>query len=86
MRQLCEPWRCVRWKWCKCTKEDGWFDLLEETMGGTEQILSIWGNGAGYIGVERRAEDEAFAYYIGMHGPLRIACVLAIRHRMLREM
>jgi len=49
--------------------ENGWFDLLEETMGGTDKILSLWENGAGYIGVERRAEGESFAYYIGMLMP-----------------
>ncbi len=49
--------------------ENGWFDLLEQTMGGPEQILNIWENGGGYIGVERRAEGQPFAYYIGMLTP-----------------
>ena len=46
--------------------ENGWFDLLEQTMGGPEKILAVWENGGGYIGVERRAEGQPFAYYIGM--------------------
>lgn len=46
--------------------QNGWFDLLEQTMGGTDKILAIWENGGGYIGVERRAEGEHFEYYIGV--------------------
>ncbi len=49
--------------------QNGWFDLVEKTMGGTEAILSLWENGGGYIGVERRAEGQPFAYYIGMITP-----------------
>lgn len=49
--------------------QNGWFDLLENAMGGTEKILSVWENGGGYIGVERRAEEKPFAYYIGMLTP-----------------
>ena len=49
--------------------QNGWFDLLEQAMGGTDKILSIWENGGGYIGVERRAEGEPFEYYIGMLTP-----------------
>ena len=49
--------------------QNGWFDLLEQTMGGTDKILAIWENGGGYIGVERRAEGEPFEYYIGMLTP-----------------
>ena len=49
--------------------ENGWFDLLESNMDGTDKILSIWENGAGYIGVERRAEGQPFEYYIGMLTP-----------------
>ena len=36
--------------------QNGWFDLLENSMGGTDKILSVWENGGGYIGIERRAE------------------------------
>lgn len=49
--------------------QNGWFDLLEQTMGGTDIILAICENGGGYIGVERRAEGEPFEYYIGMLMP-----------------
>ena len=48
---------------------NGWFDLIEEVMGGTDKIKSVWDNGGGYIGVERRAEDRLFEYYIGMLTP-----------------
>ena len=49
--------------------QNGWFDLLEQTMGGTDKILAVWENGGGYIGVERRAEGDPFEYYIGMLTP-----------------
>ena len=48
---------------------NGWFDLIEETMGGSEAILKIWENGAGYIGLERRCEGQPFEYHIGMLTP-----------------
>ena len=38
--------------------QNGWFDLIENAMGGTDKILSAWENGGGYIGVERRAEGQ----------------------------
>lgn len=46
--------------------QNGWFDLLERTMGGTAEILSVWENGGGYIGLEHRIEGNMFEYYIGM--------------------
>lgn len=49
---------------------NGWFDLLESTMGGTEAILSLWKNGGGYLGLERRAEGQPFSYHIGMLTPV----------------
>lgn len=49
--------------------QNGWFDTLESTMGGTDKILSVWGNGGGYIGVERHADGQPFKYYIGMLTP-----------------
>ena len=49
--------------------QNGWFDLPETAMGGTDKILSVWENGGGYIGVERRAEGQPFEYYIGMLAP-----------------
>ena len=49
--------------------QNGWFEQVENAMGGVEKILSVWENGGGYVGVERRAEGQAFAYYIGMFAP-----------------
>ena len=48
---------------------NGWFDRLEEAMGGVEKITAIWENGGGYVGLERRAEGQPFAYWIGMFAP-----------------
>ncbi len=48
---------------------NGWFDRIEQAMGGTDRIRALWENGGGYIGLERRAEGEPFAYYIGMLTP-----------------
>ena len=31
---------------------NGWFDKLEEAMGGVEKITAIWENGGGYVGLE----------------------------------
>ncbi len=49
--------------------QNGWFDVIEKTMGGCDKILSLWENGGGYIGLERRKDGEAFEYYIGMLTP-----------------
>ncbi len=49
--------------------QNGWFDKLESAMGGTDKILTIWENGGGYIGLERRCEGKPFEYYIGMMTP-----------------
>lgn len=49
--------------------QNGWFDVIEKAMGGCDKIISLWENGGGYIGLERRAEGEPFAYYIGMLTP-----------------
>lgn len=48
--------------------QNGWFDVLEKAMGGTENICKLWENGGGYIGLEQRSEDSFF-YYIGMLAP-----------------
>lgn len=48
---------------------NGWFDQIEKAMGGTEKILDIWENGAGYVGLEHRGEDGSFEYWIGMFTP-----------------
>ena len=48
---------------------NGWFDTVEAAMGGTDAILKIWENGAGYVGLERRAPDQPFEYWLGMFTP-----------------
>lgn len=48
---------------------NGWFDVLENAMGGTDAILNIWENGGGYVGLERRADGQPFEYWIGMFTP-----------------
>lgn len=48
---------------------NGWFDKVEQAMGGTDAILKIWENGAGYVGLECRSEEAPFAYWIGMFTP-----------------
>lgn len=48
---------------------NGWFDEIEKAMGGTDAILKIWKNGGGYIGLERRSENQPFEYWIGMFTP-----------------
>ena len=39
---------------------NGWFDKLEEAMGGVDKITAIWENGGGYVGLERRADGQPF--------------------------
>ena len=48
---------------------NGWFDAVEKAMGGTDAILKIWENGGGYVGLERRAPDQPFEYWLGMFTP-----------------
>ena len=40
---------------------NGWFDLIEQTMGGIGKITEIWENGGGYVGLERRADGQPFS-------------------------
>ena len=49
--------------------ENGWFDKIEEAMGGVDAILKIWENGGGYIGLECRRCAELLEYWIGMFPP-----------------
>lgn len=51
---------------------NGWFDQIEACMGGVDTIKQIWENGGGYVGLERRAKDQAFEYWIGMFTPVNI--------------
>ena len=48
---------------------NGWFDQIEQAMGGVDSILQIWENGGGYVGLEQRCENAPFAYWIGMFTP-----------------
>lgn len=48
---------------------NGWFDLVEAAMGGTDAILKIWENGGGYVGLERRCKGQPFEYWLGMFTP-----------------
>lgn len=48
---------------------NGWFDVVEKSMGGVDNILSIWENGAAYVGLECRKEGELLEYWIGMFAP-----------------
>ena len=48
---------------------NGWFDTVENAMGGTESILKIWENGGGYVGLERRNEGKLVEYWLGMFTP-----------------
>lgn len=47
----------------------GWFDAVENAMGGTKAITDIWENGGGYVGLERRVGNELTEYWIGMFTP-----------------
>ena len=49
--------------------KNGWFDVIENAMGGTENILKLWENGGAYVGIERRKAGEPFEYIIGMFTP-----------------
>lgn len=47
---------------------NGWFDTIENAMGGVDNITKIWENGGGYVGLERRGKGK-FEYAIGMFTP-----------------
>lgn len=48
---------------------NGWFDIIENSMGGTDKILAIWENGAAYVGLECRKSGQLAEYWIGMFTP-----------------
>lgn len=48
---------------------NGWFDVVESSMGGTGQILSLWENGGAYVGLERRRDGKLLECWIGMFAP-----------------
>ncbi|RKJ21406.1 hypothetical protein D7X48_05505 [bacterium D16-50] len=48
---------------------NGWFDVVESSMGGTDGILAIWENGGAYVGLERRKNGQLAEYWIGMFTP-----------------
>ncbi len=33
---------------------NGWFDTIENAMGGVDSILALWKDGGAYVGLERR--------------------------------
>ena len=50
--------------------ENGWFDRVEEAMGGVDAVTKIWENGGGCVGLERRDDAGALlSYHIGMFAP-----------------
>lgn len=48
---------------------NGWFDTVENAMGGTDKILAVWKNGGAYVGLERRKNGQLLEYWIGMFAP-----------------
>ena len=48
---------------------NGWFDTVENSMGGTGKILELWENGGAYVGLECRKDGELLEYWIGMFAP-----------------
>lgn len=47
----------------------GWFDEIENAMGGTDSIKALWENGGGYVGLEKRKDGEMTEYWLGMFTP-----------------
>lgn len=48
---------------------NGWFDEIENTMGGVDAICQLWKDGGAYVGLEQHKEGESFNYWIGMFTP-----------------
>lgn len=49
---------------------NGWFDVIENAMGGVEKITDIWKDGGGYVGLEFRKDGILLDYWIGMFAPV----------------
>ncbi|MGM9653335.1 MAG: hypothetical protein ACI3XP_06830 [Eubacteriales bacterium] len=49
--------------------QNGWFDRIEEAMGGTDAVRRLWQDGGGYCGMECRTAQGRFSYRIGMFTP-----------------
>lgn len=49
---------------------NGWFDVIENAMGGVKSITNIWKDGGGYVGLEFRKEGVLLDYWIGMFAPV----------------
>lgn len=60
--------------------QNGWFDLLENAMGGVDSIRKIWENGGGYVGLECRKEGEPFACRNDMFTPAGTPVPDGFRH------
>ena len=48
---------------------NGWFDCIEQAMGGVDPVCRLWKDGGGYVGLERRKDGILLEYWIGMFTP-----------------
>ena len=59
---------------------NGWFETIENSMGGTDRILEIWENGGAYVGLECRKNGDLQEYWIGMFAPENTAVPEGFAH------
>ena len=59
---------------------NGWFETIENSMGGTDRILGIWENGGAYVGLECRKNGDLQEYWIGMFAPENTAVPEGFAH------
>lgn len=59
---------------------NGWFETIENSMGGTDKILEIWENGGAYVGLECRKNGALLEYWIGMFTPENTAIPEGFAH------
>lgn len=59
---------------------NGWFDAIEDSMGGTDKILALWENGGAYVGLECRRDGVLLEYWIGMFTPENTAVPEGFSH------